>query len=324
MGFRASRAVVAAVLSGLLVGAAFAESPAYPTRPVTIVVPFPAGSATDAVARKVGEGLQRHLGQPFVVENKAGADGIVASRHVAGATPDGYTLLVTTNTTHAANPSLYRQLPYDPKSDFAPVGGIIRIPYMIAVRSGSGPTDFASFVKAAKEARPPMSYGSGNTGGRVSGELLKARLGFDMTHVPSRGSPQARTDLLGGRIDVFFPDPASALGMIREKRIDVLAVTGPRRIATLPEVPTVMELGVADYNIVAWVAAFAPAKTPAPIVERLNAELNTLLREPGMIAFVNEIGSEILSTTPAELATFVDEDAARWVHLVEIAKIEKK
>lgn len=324
MGFHAIRSIVAIVLSGFLAGIASAEAPAYPARPVTIVVPFPAGSATDAVARKVAEGLQRHLGQPFVVENKAGADGIVASRQVAGATPDGYTLLVTTNTTHAANPSIYRQLAYDPKKDFAPIGGIIRIPYLIAVRSGSAATDFAGFVKMAKEARPPLSYGSGNTGGRASGELLKARLGFEMTHVPYRGSPQAMTDLLGGRIDVFFPDPASALGMIRDKRIDVLAVTGPKRIANLPDVPTVMELGVADYNIVAWVAAFAPAKTPEPVVERLNSALNALLREPDMIAFVNEIGSEILSTTPAELAAFVDEDAARWAHLVEIAKIEKK
>ena len=324
MESRSIRWVLAAALSGLVAGAALAETPTYPTRPITVVVPFPAGSATDAVARKVGEGLQRHFGQPFVIENKPGADGIVAARQVAGATPDGYTLFITTNTTHAANPSIYRQLAYDPRKDFSPIGGIIRIPYMLAVRAGSGPTDLASFVKAAKDAKPPLSYGSGNAGGRASGELLKARLGIDMVHVPYRGSPQAMTDLLGGRIDVYFPDPASALGMIREKRIDVLAVTGPKRIATLPEVPTLMELGVADFNIVAWVAAFAPAKTPAPIVERLNSALNALLREPDMIAFVNEIGSEILSLTPTELGAFVDEDARRWVDLVEIAKIEKK
>ncbi|WP_156330177.1 Bug family tripartite tricarboxylate transporter substrate binding protein [Bosea vaviloviae] len=312
-----------ALLSGAL-PMATAEAQDYPTRPVTIIVPFPAGSATDAVARKVSEGLQRHLGQGFIIENKAGADGIIASRQVAGSAPDGYTLLVTTNTTHSANPSIYRQLPYDPKRDFTPIGGIIRIPFMLAVRPGFPARDFSSFVKAAKEANPPLSYGSGNTGGRASGELLKARLGFDMTHVPYRGSPQAMTDLIGGRIDVFFPDPASALGMIQEKKFDVLAVTGPKRVPTLPDIPTLMELGVPDFNIVAWVAAFAPAKTPQPIVARLNEALNTLLREPDMIAFVNQIGSEILSTTPAELGAYVDEDAARWVHLVEIAKIEKK
>ncbi|MGY6251406.1 Bug family tripartite tricarboxylate transporter substrate binding protein [Bosea thiooxidans] len=301
-----------------------AQAPAYPNRPVTIVVPFPAGSATDSVARRVSEGLQRKLGQGFVIENKAGADGIIASRQVASATADGYTLLITTNTTHSANPSIYRQLPYDPKKDFAPVGGIIRIPFILAIRPGFPAKDFAGFVKAAKEASPSLSYGSGSMGSRASAELLKARLGFDMTHVPYRGSPQAMTDLIGDRIDVFFPDPASALGMIQEKRFPVLAVTGPKRVPTLPDTPTLMELGVPDFNIVAWVAAFAPAGTPQPIVARLNGALDELLREPDMIAFVNQIGSEILATTPAELGAYVDEDAARWVHLVEIAKIEKK
>lgn len=324
MRFAAFQLTAAGLLSMLLAGASVAQAQDYPTRPVTIVVPFPAGSATDAVARKVGDGLQRRLGQGFVVENKAGADGIIASRQVATAAPDGYTLLITTNTTHSANPSIYRQLPYDPKADFVPVGGIIRIPFMLAVRPGFPASDFASFVRAAKAANPPLSYGSGNTGGRASGELLKARLGFEMTHVPYRGSPQAMQDLIGGRIDVFFPDPASSLGMVQDKLFNVLAVTGPKRIPTLPEIPTVMELGVPDFNIVAWVAAFAPARTPDTVVERLNAALNALLREPDMVAFINQIGSEILSTTPAELAAFVDEDAARWVHLVEIAKIEKK
>lgn len=304
--------------------AAFAQAAPYPQSPVTIIVPFPAGSATDAVARKVGEGLQRQLGQNFVIENKAGADGILAARAVTSAQPDGYTLFITTNTTHSANPAIYRQLPYDPRKDFAPVGGIIRIPFMVATRLDFPADDFAGFVKAAKAASPALTYGSGNTGSRASGELLKARLGFDMVHVPYRGSPQALTDLIGGRIDVFFPDPASALGMLQEKKFKVMAVTGPKRIPTLPAIPTMIELGVPDFNIVAWVAAFAPAGTPPAVVQRLNTALNTLLREPDMVAFIERIGSEILSTTPPELAAYVDEDARRWVELVEIAKIEKK
>lgn len=303
---------------------ALAQADNFPQRPVTLIIPFPAGSATDAVARKVGEGLQRQLGQNFIVENKAGADGILAARAVASVTPDGYTLLITTNTTHSANPAIYKQLPYDPKKDFSPVGGIIRIPFMVATRLDFPADDFAGFVKAAKAANPAISYGSGNTGSRASGELLKARLGFDMVHVPYRGSPQALTDLIGGRIDVFFPDPASALGMLQENKFKVLAVTGPKRIPTLPNIPTMMELGVPDFNIVAWVAAFAPAGTPQPVVQKLNTALNALLREPDMIAFIDKIGSEILATSPAELGTYVDEDARRWIDLVEIAKIEKK
>lgn len=321
--FIARTVLLAATLLAVATGA-LAQGEAWPQRPVTIVVPFPAGSATDAVARKVGEGLGRLLGQNFLVENKAGADGIIAARHVAGSAPDGYTLLVTTNTTHSANPSIYRQLPYDPKKDFAPVGGIIRIPFFLATRIDFPADDFAGFVKAARAANPAISYGSGSTGSRASGELLKARMGFDMVHVPYRGSPQALTDLIGGRIDVFFPDPASALGMLQEKKFKVFGVTGPKRIPTLPDVPTLMELGVPDFNIVAWVAAFAPAGTPPAVVQKLNTALNALLREPDMIAFVDRIGSEILSTSPAELATYVEDDAKRWVELVEIAKIEKK
>ena len=317
-------AIVWLAAAGLAWGGAAAEAEGYPDRRVTVIVPFPAGSATDSVARKIADGLQRQLGQSFIVENKAGADGILAAKAVAGAAPDGYTLFITTNTTHAANPNIYRQLPYDPKKDFAAIGGIIRISYMLAVRPDFPAEDFAGFVAAAKAAKPSISFGSGNTGGRAAAELLKAQLGFDMLHVPYRGSPQALTDLIGGRIDVFFPDPASALGLLGEGKFKVFGVTGPKRIKTLPEVPTLTELGVPDFNIVAWVAAFAPTGTPAAVIERLNGAINTLLREADTLAFVDRIGSDIMATTPAGLAAFVDEDRARWAELVEVAKIEKK
>jgi tripartite-type tricarboxylate transporter receptor subunit TctC len=317
------RALLGAALA-LAVFAGPAGAQTYPTRPVTVVIPFPAGSATDAVARKIGEGLQRHLGQNFVIENKAGADGIVAARAVAGAAPDGYTLFITTNTTHSANPAIYRELPYDPRKDFAPIGGIIRISYMLAVRADFPADDFAGFVKAAKAANPPVSYGSGNMGGRASGEMLKSRFGFDMVHVPYRGTPQGLTDLLGGRIDVFFPDPASALGMLQEKKFKVLAVTGAKRIKTLPEIPSIAELGAPGYDIVAWVAAFAPAGTPQPIVAKLNETLNKVLAEPETIAFIDRIGSDIMATSPQDLAAFIEQDAKRWVEIVETAKIERK
>ena len=312
-----------AVSSGWL-GQAEAQVDNYPKRAVTLVVPFPAGSATDAVARKIAEGLQKALGQSFVVENKAGADGIIAARAVTAAAPDGYTLFITTNTTQSANPNIYRQLPYDPKGDFSPIGGIIKISYMMAVRADFPADDFAGFVKAAKAADPPLSYGSGNTGSRAAGEMLKARLGFDMLHVAYRGSPQALTDLIGGRIDVFFPDPASALGMMQERKFKVLAVTGSKRIRTVPNVPTIAELGVPNYDIVAWVAAFAPSGTPQPVIDRLNGTLNSLLQQPEMTAFIDRIGSDPFPTSPRELATFVEEDTGRWAEIVDVAKIERK
>jgi tripartite-type tricarboxylate transporter receptor subunit TctC len=316
---------VLGLLALLLVPAvAPARAETYPDRPVTVIVPFPAGSATDAAARKFAEGMQRRLGQSFVVENKAGADGSIAARFVAAAPADGYTLLVTTSTTQAANPSIYRQLPYDPQKDFASIGGILRIPFMLAVRPDFPADDFAGFAAAARAAKPGLLYASANAGSRAAGELLRLRLGVEMAHVPYRGSPQALTDLIGGRLDLFFSDPAAALGLLQENKFKVLAVTGPQRVPSLSHLPTLMELGVADFNIVSWVAAFAPAGTPRPIIDKVNAALNEMLREPDMIAFVNRIGSDVLMTTPEELDAFVAEDARRWVHLVEIAQIEKK
>lgn len=306
-----------------LAGGARAED-AYPRRPVTVVVPFPAGSATDGVARKLAESLRVELGQSFVVENRAGADGIVAARAVAGAAPDGYTLFITTNTTHSANPAIYRQLPYDPEKDFTPIGGIIKIPFMLAVRPDFPADDLAGFLKVARTANPKLSYGSGNTGSRASGEMLKARTGIDMLHVPYRGSPQALTDLIGGRIDVFFPDPASGLGMIQEKTIKILAITGDKRVRSLPSIGTMEEQGVPNYRIVAWVAMFGPAALPAPIVAKLSGAINKALVDPDFVAFVDQIGSDPFPTDPAGLASFVKQDAKSWVEIVDTAQIERK
>lgn len=316
--------LTAAFLGALAAPGAGLAQDAYPTRPVTVVVPFPAGSATDAVARKLAESLRVELGQNFVIENKAGADGIVAARFVAAAQPDGYTLFITTNTTHSANPNIYRQLPYDPEKDFTPVGGIIKIPFMLAVRADFPADDFKTFLERAKAASPKLSFGSGSTGSRASGEMLKARTGIDMLHVPYRGSPQALTDLLGGNIQVFFPDPASGLGMIREKTIKILAITGDKRVRTLPDVPTMTELGVPNYRIVAWVAMFGPAKLPNAITAKLNGAINKTLTQPDFVAFLDQVGSDPFPTDPAGLASFVRADAKDWAEIVETSQIERK
>ena len=320
---RVRLAAACLAIATALLGPARADE-AYPARPVTVVVPFPAGSATDGVARKLADSLREQLGQSFVVENRAGADGIVAARYVASAEPDGYTLFVTTNTTHSANPNIYRQLPYDPEKDFTPVGGIIKIPFMLAVRPDFPANDLAGFLKVAKSANPKLSYGSGNTGGRGSGEMLKARTGIDLLHVPYRGSPQAITDLIGGRIDVFFPDPASGLGMIQEKKLKVLAITGDKRVKTLPDVETMEEQGVPNYRIIAWVAMYGPPNLPPAIQARLSAAVRKTLASEDFVSFVDMIGSDPFPTSPEGLAEFVREDTRRWVEIVETAQIEKK
>jgi len=305
----------------LSAAAAQAQCISYPSAPVTIVVPFPAGSATDTVARRVAESLRTDLGQNFLVENLPGADGTVAARRVASADPDGLTLFVTTNTTHAANPAIYTELPYDPQEDFEAVGGIMRISYMLALGPDNPATTFDEFVEQARNASPPLTYGSGNMGGRVSGELLKARLGIDMVNVPYRGTPQGLTDLIAGRIDAFFPDPASAAGVIEQ--IQVLGATGPARIASMPDVPTISELGVEDFAVAAWVAAFAPAGTSEEIVSCLNTTLNAALQDADTIEFMGSIGAETMPTSPEELDAFVASEIERWVELVEIAGIER-
>jgi tripartite-type tricarboxylate transporter receptor subunit TctC len=315
-------------LAALLAGAAAAglARPAlaqpYPSKVVTLLVPFPAGSATDNVARKLAEGLRVAFGQPFIIENKPGGDGILAARMAARAEPDGLTIFVTTNTTHSANVNIYTSLPYDPQRDFMPVGGIMKIPMVLAVPADSPATDVASFIKFAKSK--PMTFGSGNTSSRGAAEMFKARAGLDMLHVPYRGTPQAVTDLLSGSIDVLFPDPSSALGPIDGGQLKILGVASTTRLNKFPNVPTIAEQGFPGFEMVAWVGAFVPAKTPADIVRRLNEEMNKLLAQPDLLAWFDTVGAQAYPTTPDGLHAYVDEDIRRWAEIVEIGKIEKK
>jgi len=317
-------------LGGVLAGAAtaaatFARSARadqYPSRAVTLLVPFPAGSATDSVARKLAEGLRAAFNQPFIIENKPGADGIIAARQAARAEPDGYTIFVTTNTTHSANANIYTSLPYDPQKDFAPVGGIMKIPMVLAVRADYPANDLTSFVKLAKAKT--LTFGSGNTSSRGAAEMFKARAGLDMLHVPYRGTPQAITDVLGGTIDVMFPDPSSALGPIEGKQLKVLAVASLQRLNKLPEVPTIAESGYPGFEMVAWVGAFTPVKTPPEIVARLNTEMNKILAQKELLDYFDTVGAQVFPTTPDQLRAYVDEDTRRWAEIVEIGKIEKK
>jgi tripartite-type tricarboxylate transporter receptor subunit TctC len=317
------RSVIAGLGSAAAVGMmrpALAQQ--YPSRPVTLLVPFPAGSATDSVTRKLAEHLRVAFNQSFIVDNKPGADGILAARQGARAEPDGLTIFVTTNTTHSANPNIYTSLPYDPQRDFAPVGGIMKIPMVLTVRADFPANDLASFIKIAKGKQ--MKFGSGNTSSRGAAEMFKARAGLDMLHVPYRGTPQAITDLLGGTIDVLFPDPSSALGAIEGKKLKVLAVASLQRLSKFPDVPTIAESGFPGFEMVAWVGAFVPAKTPADIVTRLNAELNKALAEKDMLDYFDTVGAQVYPTTPQGLSAYVDEDIRRWAEIVEIGKIEKK
>lgn len=302
---------------------AYAACEGYPTKPVTIIVPFPAGSATDTAARRIAEELRVELGQNFLIDNSPGADGTLAARKAASARPDGHTLFITTNTTHSANPAIYSNtpLPYDPEEDFSAISGILQIPYLLAVSKTSPVEDFEQF-RAAATADAPLTFGSGAVGARGAGELLRERLDGNMTHVAYRGSPQGLSDLVAGRLGAFFADPASALGVMDQIR--VIGVTGPSRIESLPDVPTIAEMGIDGYAVTAWVAAFAPAETPDAVVSCLTAGIDKALKDEEIAAFLASIGSEPMHMGPDELNAFIAEDAVRWQELVEVANIERK
>jgi len=301
-----------------------ASAEPYPSQRLTLIVPFPAGSATDSVTRHLAESIHVATNATVVVENKTGADGNLAALAVLKAEPDGYTAFVTTNSTQAANVSLFNSLPYDPKADFAPVAGIMTIPMMLAVRSDFPAKSVAEFVELAKKREKPLSFGSGNTSSRGAAELFRYREAIEMQHVPYRGMPQALTDVIGGQIDCVFADPASAQGLVQDGQLRALAVTSSKRLESMPELPTIAESGLPGYELTAWVGVFARAKTPPEIIAKLNELVTAFVNSAEARNYLVTIGATPFPSTPQELGAFQEVDTKRWAEIVETAKIEKK
>lgn len=298
----------------------------YPNRVIKMILPFPAGSATDGASRFIAAELQKNLGQPVIIENQPGADGIIAAQNAKRAAPDGYTLFVSTNSAHGANPAIYTNLPYDPEKDFEPVAGLIRIPQLMTVRKDFPADDVAGFVKVAKERAPAkeLTFGSGNTSSRVAAELLKVSAKVPMTDIPYKGTPQALQDLVGGQIDVFFVDPFAGMGLITGGKLKVLALTDTTRLPVMPMVPTMAEAGYKDVQVVSFAAVFAPAKTDPAVIDRLNKEINKILESPQTKEYIHKMGATPLVMTQGELRSFVSSEIARWGRLVQMAGIPKK
>lgn len=320
---RAFAAVLAGIASLAPLGTA-AQS--FPNRPIKLILPFPAGSATDGVSRYIAGELQKSLGQPVIIDNQPGADGIIAAQAAKRAAPDGYTLFVSTNSAHGVNSAIYTSLPYDPEKDFDPVAGFIQIPQLMVVRTDFPANDVAAFVKLGKErqAGKELTFGSGNTSSRVAAELVKLSGRVPMTEIPYKGTPQALQDLVGGQIDMFFADPFAAMGLITGNKIKVLAIADTARLPALPHVPTMAEAGFPDVTIVSFVAVFAPARTDPAIVDKLNREINKVLEQPATKEYLHKVGATPLLMTPAELRKFVSGEIVRWGKLVEMAGIPKK
>jgi tripartite-type tricarboxylate transporter receptor subunit TctC len=298
-----------------------AQAQTYPARPVKLIVPFPAGSATDQVARVAGAELQQALGQAFVVENKAGAQGAIAAAEVAKAAPDGYTLMLTTNTPHAANPSLFKKLNYDPVKDFTPITRYGTTSFMLMVRPDFPAKDLKSFIAHARSQPGKLSAGYGSAGSQVSIAMLKQLGKLDIVEVPYKGIPQTLTDTMGGSLQLTFVDMANALAQTKGGKLRGLGVTSARRTPLVPDMPAIAE-ELPGYEIIAWFALMAPAKLPEPIVQRLHQANMNALAKPEVKERFATIGTDVAPMNPAELGKFIQAEVAHWAKLVKLAGIE--
>ena len=306
----------------LLALAAFSvQAQNYPTRPVKLVVPFPAGSATDQVARLAGSQLQEALGQPFVIENKAGAQGGIAAAEVAKAAPDGYTLMVTTNTPQAANVSLFKKLNYDPVKDFTPITRYGTTSFMLMVRPDFPAKTLKEFLAHARSQPGKLSAGYGSAGSQVSVAMLKALGKLDIVEVPYKGIPQTVTDTMGGSLQLTFVDLANALAQQKGGKLRGLGVTSGKRTSLAPEQPAIAE-ELPGYEVIAWFALVAPAKLPQPIVERLHEANMKALVKPEIKEKFATIGMDVSPMNPAELGKFIQAEVANWARLVKLANIQ--
>jgi tripartite-type tricarboxylate transporter receptor subunit TctC len=299
-----------------------ARAQAYPSRTVSIVVPFGPGNAYDMMVRFLAERQQEATGQPFIVEARQGALGGVAASFVARAAPDGHTLLLGANSTHAANLHLFKKLQYDPVADFAPVTTLATIPQVLVVSPTLHVNTVQELIALAKSQPGKLNYGSSSATGRVATEALRQITGIEAAHVPYKTSVQAITDLIGGQLHFLVTDMALGVAQAQAGKVKALAITSPRRVPAAAELPTIAESGLAGYEFTAWLALFAPAKTPPAVVTRLAELTNTIIRSAGMADYLARMYALPFPGTPDSLRQLIERDTARWGQLVKAAGIE--
>lgn len=296
----------------------------WPSKTIVILVPFPAGGSADLSARLLAEHLKTALGQPVVVENKPGAGGNLAAAEAARAQGDGHTLFIGTNGTQTINQNLYRHLSYDPAADFAAIGMMWSAPHLVAVHPAIPARSLDSFIAYARARPGALSYGSSGIGSstHLFGEMFKARTGIDMVHVPYRGQAQALEDLIGGRIAAMFPIVPDVIASTRANQVRALALASNSASEILPDVPRMPQLGYSDLIASAWVALYAPAPTPASIIERLRAQLDALLGSSTFVERMKQVGIEVERMRLDEFAAFSQQERLRWAKLIESLKLK--
>ncbi|NSX04309.1 Bug family tripartite tricarboxylate transporter substrate binding protein [Cupriavidus gilardii] len=315
--FGCALALSLAVLAGGISPSAHAQQP-WPSKPLRLVVGYAAGGATDVLARLVALKLGDELGKPVVVENRAGANSNVGAEVVAKAEPDGYTLYVYT-IANTINASLYDKLGYDPAKDFEPVGMIAKIPNVLVVNPSLPVKSVADYLRFARESSSGITFASSGSGSSIhlSGEIFRMRSGINMLHVPYRGSAPAVTDLLGGQVQSMFDNTPSAMPHVKAGRLRAIAVTSPQRLPLLPDVPTVAESGYPGFDVQSWFAIAAPAGTPKPVVDRLNAALNKALAAPDVRQRMQDLAAHPQPGTPEQMRIFMMSEIKRWHDVVK-------
>ena len=309
-----------AALAGLFVTRP-ARAQGFPNRPITLVVPYPAGGPVDVMARLIAQSVGGDLGQPITVDNRSGGGGTIGSFAVARAGADGHTLVLGTNQTHATNQTLLRNCPYDAVRDFTAVAGVADIQHVLVVRRGLPVDSVAALVALAKTSPGTLNYASTGIGSasHLAAELFKIRAGVDLQHIPFRGAAPMITELLVGRVDVTFATLPSLIGYVDARVLRPLAVASARRAQHLPDIPTLAEAGVSDVEADAWFALFAPAKTPAVAIDRLYAALATALERPDAARAIAAQGVTLSLRSPAELAAWLPGEVAKWAAVIKAA-----
>jgi len=316
-------ACLAAVMYAALCTPSLVHAQTYPDKPIRFVVPYPPGGGTDVIARIVQERFQAALGQPIVIENKGGAGGSVGTEVVAKAVPDGYTVLFTLSS-HTINPAIYPKLNFDTVKDFEPVGTVASLPQILVANPRLAANNLAELTALAKAKPAELSYASVGNGspGHLAGEMFKLRAGVQMTHIPYRGGGPAVTDVMGGQVPLLWVSIPAAAQFVKTGKLKALAVSTLKRTPAFPDVPTVHESGYPEFEVDSWYAMFVPAKTPRPVIERLNKALNTVLAEPAIREKLLAQGADAVGGTPEALGKVVAAELPKWAKLAKDANIK--